>query len=227
MAVRYERPAGATRLQVEPQLASWERAGHPSQVRLTGFLDHVAAVAAPVLAGHDGTIAVELVIGLPAGVPLTDGGRDLDNYLFPVAQRLGAERIAAMFGRKVHGQSMFAAAPAIAAAPAAAPRFTARSSGSYVRPEWKANLRGRLIRSGVQPAAPGPVTLDIAIATGPGRNWASLWKPLIDSLGPVLGEDPARPFHPRDDRITSLALHHATDAGLGHDVAIDMWWTAQ
>ena len=61
--------------------------------------------------------------------------------------------------------------------------------------------------------------------SGPGRNWASLWKPLIEAFGPVLGEDPARPFHPHEDRIVSLSLHHTTDTGLTHDVIIHAWWT--
>jgi hypothetical protein len=34
------------------------------------------------------------------------------------------------------------------------------------------------------------------VTAEPGRNWASLWKPLIDAFGPVLG-----------------------------DVIIDAWWT--
>ena len=41
-------------------------------------------------------------------MPLTEGGRDLDNYLLPIAQRLGPRRAAAMFGRKTHGASWFA-----------------------------------------------------------------------------------------------------------------------
>ena len=66
----------------------------------------------------------------------------------------------------------------------------------------------------------------IALTTGPGRNWASLWKPLIDAFGPVLGEDPDQPFHPHDDRIVSLGLHHTIDTGIAHDVIIDAWWTS-
>lgn len=73
---------------------------------------------------------------------------------------------------------------------------------------------------------PGPVGLTIALTTGPGRNWASLWKPLIDAFGPVLGEDPTRPFHPHDHRIVSLGLHHTIDTGIAHDVIIDAWWTS-
>jgi hypothetical protein len=32
------------------------------------------------------------------------------------------------------------------------------------------------------------------------------------------------PFHPRDDQIVSLGLHHSVDTGIGHDVIIAAWW---
>jgi hypothetical protein len=193
MAMVYCRPAGAVRLSVAPQLASWDRAGHPSQ--LAGFLAHVDAVAGPVLAGVSGPVAAELIVGFGDDVPLTGGGRDLDNYLFPVAQRLGPARVAAIFGRKVHGHSSLAVGPAQPDTAGAIPQFSTRIAGSYARKEWKQELHDRLA---VQATAAdrGPVGMDIAVTTGPGRNWTSLWKPLIDAFGPVLGEDPARPFHP-------------------------------
>ena len=72
-----------------------------AQVRLGAFLDHAEAAAAPMIAAVDGRLAVELSVGLRGELALTSGGRDLDNYLFPLAQRLGPARIAAMFGRKV------------------------------------------------------------------------------------------------------------------------------
>ena len=77
------------------------------------------------------------------------------------------------------------------------------------------------------PSVRGPAGLTIAPTTGPGRNWASLWKPLIDAFGPVLGEDPTRPFHPHDDRIVSLGLHHTTGTGIGHEVIINAWWASR
>jgi hypothetical protein len=40
------------------------------------------------------------------------------------------------------------------------------------------------------------------------------------------GEDPTRPFHPHDDRVVSLGLHHTIDTGIAHDVIIDAWWTS-
>jgi len=39
------------------------------------------------------------------------------------------------------------------------------------------------------------------------------------------GRRPTGPFHPHDDRIVSLGLHHTMDIGIAHDVIIDAWWT--
>jgi hypothetical protein len=191
MAMVYRRPAGAVRLSVEPQLASWDRAGHPSQVKLAGFLAHMDAVSGPVLATVGGLVAAELIIGFRDDVPLIGGGRDLDNYLFPVAQRLGPERVAAVFGRKIHGPSSLAVGPAQPDTAEATPQFWARMAGSYERKKWKQELQDRLA---VHAATidPGPVGMVLAVTTGPDRNWANLWKPLIDAFGPVLGEDPIR-----------------------------------
>jgi hypothetical protein len=171
-----------------------------------------------------GRVAAELIVGFSDGVSLTDGGHDLDNYLSPVAQRLGPERVAAIFGRKIHGPSSLAVAPALPGTAAATPQFSARMAVPYDGKEWKRDLHARLAVRAATPD-PGPAGLTIALTTGPGRNWASLWKPLIDAFGPVLGEDPAQPSHPHDGRIVSLALHHTIDTGIAHDVIIDAWWT--
>jgi hypothetical protein len=161
------------RQSVKPQLASWDRAGHPSQVKLARFLAHVDAIAGPVLAAASGRVAAELIVGFSDGVSLIDGGHDLDNYLFPVAQRLGPQRVAAIFGRKIHGPSSLAVGRAQPGTAEATPQFSTRMAGSYERREWKQKLHDRLA---VQAAIndPGPVGLNIALTTGPGRNWASL-----------------------------------------------------
>jgi hypothetical protein len=224
MAMLYCRPAGAARLSVEPQLASWDRAGSPGQLRLAYFLTHVDATAAPMVAAAAGRLSVELIVGLPYEVSLTGGGRDLDNYLYPVAQRLGPPQVVAMFGRKIHGPSSLAVSPAQLDTTMTSPQFSTRITGSYARKEWKETLRARLLQAQTAAAEPGPVAMNIAVTTGPGRNWASLWKPLIDSFGPVLGEDPGRPFNPHDDRILNLGLHHHINTGIGYDVIIDAWW---
>ena len=171
-----------------------------------------------------GRIAVELIVGFGDGVSLIDGGHDLDNYLYPVAQRLGPERVAAIFGRKIHGPSSLAVGPAQPDT-AGLPRSSDPDGWVICAPGVETGFPRS---ASVQAATidPGPAGLKIALRTGPGRNWASLWKPLIDSFGPVLGEDPARPFHPHDDRIVSLGLHHTIDTGIAHDVIIDGWWTS-
>ena len=224
MATVYRRPASAVRHSVKPQLASWDRAGHPSQVKLARFLAHVDVMARPVLASVSGRVAAELIVGFSDGVSLIDGGHDLDNYLFPVIQRLGPQRVAAVFGRKIHGPSSLAVGPAQPDADRSTPQFSTRMTGSYERKQWKQTLHNRLAEQAAT-IDPGPLGLKIALRTGPGRNWASLWKPLIDAFGPVLGEDPTRPFHPHDDRVISLSLHHTIDTDIAHDVIIDAWWT--
>jgi hypothetical protein len=221
----YCRPAHPIRLSVEPQLASWDRAGSVSQVKLGHFLDHAEAVAAPMMTAVDGPLAVELTVGLPGQLSLTSGGRDLDNYLFPLAQRLGPARIAAMFGRKVHAPSSLAIGQAEPDRVTSPPQFSAQIVGSYVRKEWKMGLLDQILQAKDPAPGAGPISLAIGITTGPGRNWANIWKPLIDAFGPVLGEDPEQPFHPNDDRITSLGLHQHINTDIGHDVIITAWWS--
>ena len=133
--------------------------------------------------------------------------------------------MAAIFGRKIHGPSSLAVGPAQPDTAGATPQFSARMAGSYERGQWKHELHDRLAGQAAT-IDPGPAGLEIALTTGPGRNWASLWKPLIDAFGPVLGEDPTQPFHPHDDRIVSLGLHHTVDTGIAHDVIIHAWWTS-
>ena len=65
--------------------------------------------------------------------------------------------------------------------------------------------------------------MQIDLAVGPGRNWANLWKPVVDALGPVLGEG-SRPFHPQDDRVVQLAFHRQIIQGLGHEIRVEVWW---
>src|SRR5262245_10455182 len=129
----YQSPAGGVSLGVEPVLASWDRAGAPSQVRLARFLDHAEAVVAPMMASA-GPLALELAVGLPAEVPLLSGGRDLDNYLYPLVTRLGAGRFCAVVGRKFHGSpSRLAVGPAQMLVPVSQPMFVMRAVSSATR----------------------------------------------------------------------------------------------
>jgi hypothetical protein len=49
----------------------------------------------------------------------------------------------------------------------------------------------------------------------------NLWKPTIDSLGPLLGETRGtRRWNPLDGRIVELSLHGAVDGHAGNTVSI-------
>lgn len=174
----------------------------------------------------EGPLAIGLVVGVEPGLPLLARGRDLDNYLYPVAQRLGSARLAAAFGRKAIGSSTLAIEQAQVDSAAFDPMFSTRMTGSYTRPQWKQALHDRLVESGATPVPPGPVALTAVLTTSQDRIWTHLWKPLLDAFGPVLGEDSALPFHPHDDRIVSLSLHHNVAADVGHDVIIHAAWSA-
>jgi hypothetical protein len=89
--IRYRRPGTpSVPLAVTPMLASWDRHDHPSQRVLSAFLDSLEPLVRPALAQLASPVVLALEVGLPTGTQLTSGGRDLDNYLFPIVARFGA-----------------------------------------------------------------------------------------------------------------------------------------
>jgi hypothetical protein len=71
MTTVYRRPVSVMRHSVKPQLATWDRAAHPSQVKLRAFW----RTWTPSLAVVSGRAAVELIVGFADGVSLTDEGK--------------------------------------------------------------------------------------------------------------------------------------------------------
>jgi len=216
-------------LPAAPVLASWDRHDHPSQKALTAFLDTLEPLVRPTLAAPPADLALALEVGLPATTPLTSGGRDLDNYLFPIAARFGPARFTAVFARKHHGPSALTIGPAMLEDQTPVDRWShaaARVTASSATTAWKQQLADALAADpSVQVLPAGPVALHLGFRVSPQRNWATLWKPAVDALGGLLGlEDPARRFHPRDDRIVELGLQQVVDLSIGHAVDIDIWW---
>lgn len=213
------------RLQMTPVLESWNARQHPDQLRLSAFLDHVEATVPETPDSH---AVLELNIGFPSSRSLTAAGGDLDNYLFPIARRLGAARFDAMFGSKSHAEwSSIAIAPSRELEGVPQPNMRVRTTAAASTRAWKEE-----VRAACQTASPrnlpteGPIDLDLEFRVSPARNWSSLWKPAIDALGPLLGyRDPTRPFAPRDDRIVRLGLHRVLDPSLGWDIMVSAWWT--
>lgn len=208
-----------------PVLESWNARDHSDQLRLKTFLDEVED--AFTISDADGNLVLELHVGLLHSKPLTSGG-DLDNYLFPIARRLGAHRFDAVFGTKRHGDS--STLSVTHARPVASPResdMVVRTTASATTRAWKEQIRDACAFAAPAEPIPGAIGIDIEFRLHPARNWSTLWKPAIDSLGPLLGVPSAhRPFAPNDGRIVRLGLHRFLDASLGWDIVLSVWWTA-
>ncbi|MGE5816286.1 MAG: hypothetical protein ACM36C_17505 [Acidobacteriota bacterium] len=187
-------------LAVAPRLWSWDHAGHPSQTRLTAFLDHVesqlreAGVPSPPL-------AIQVNVAVSPGTDLFSSG-DLDNYLIPIVLRLGGDRVVSAWGTKSHGgTSTIQIEPAHEAGPESVAgwnfaRAIARRSASSK--DWKCQIRDQ-VAAQCERAPDGPLEMQVSYRVGPGRRWNNVWKQSIDALGPILGlTTPGNPFHPLD-----------------------------
>lgn len=220
----YRQPDGPRlELKVSPALDSWNSHDHADQIRLRRFLDHVDELLGPSREEH---LALALQVGLPDSGSRISVGGDLDNYLFPIARRLGAARFDAVFGAKVRGDiSTLAVGQATLIGDDRKPDMRVRTTVSVETRAWKEQVRAACAASAPGEPLTGSLSVDIEFRLNPARNWASTWKPAIDSLGPVLGAaDALRPFAPNDDRIVRLGLHRTLDPSLGWDIEISVWW---
>ncbi|GAB2865706.1 hypothetical protein GCM10027176_79300 [Actinoallomurus bryophytorum] len=105
---QYGKPRGEyVPLRVQPRLASWMAAGHPDQVRLEEFLSHACERVQGQLERAPEPLALSLEVGLPGSTSLV-GSHDLDNYLLPLAKRLGklsGRDFVSVWGSKQHADS--------------------------------------------------------------------------------------------------------------------------
>jgi hypothetical protein len=237
---KLEIPAGAARrfrlfapptgslipLEIDPQLASWDRTGHPSQLRLAKFLDHLVS-RLPGAAIADGSLTFGLNVGLPAHVPILID-HDVENYLYPAMTRLRLYAIESVWGEKAHrDRSTVVLCPAEGLSLEALAGWSfayVRTQCSTAAEEWKHAVWNQ-VASQAALAPDGGLEMQVAYRVGSSRAWLNVWKPSIDALGSILGvKDPRRPFDPRDDRIIRLGLHRNLDRALGNDVEIGIWW---
>jgi hypothetical protein len=207
-------------LGLAPRLESWNARDHPDQVRLREFVAHVRSLIDPVADGINGLLALHLHVGLDDGVdPLWQ--RDLDNYLFPIARELPREYVS-IWGTKGRDRTSYVTVGPALTAPA--PNWTRyrvpRSLGS--ENAWKHAARDAVATAEELP--PGPVGMQITLATSSGRSWPGLWKRTIDGLEPLLGRTyDNRDWNPLDGRIIRLGLHVHVDEELEHDVEATIW----
>jgi hypothetical protein len=216
----YARPgASCARLNVAPQLDSWDRADSRSQVQLGKFLDEAETLL--VASRIHGSWALRLDVGLEPHLDLLDK-RDLDNYAKPLASCLTDGRLVSVWCTKRSGGHSFVRIEAAHEVPAPSTGVLhATTTTSWDGPAAKEQIRSAL--ADVPELPDGPVRLELAFTIGPCRNWLNLWKPTIDSLGALLGhEQPSRAWNPRDGRITELGMHLDIDPSLRYEVVIDI-----
>ncbi|MFD1535317.1 hypothetical protein [Pseudonocardia aurantiaca] len=161
---------------------------------------------------------LELDVGLPAATRLLHH-HDLDNYLYPLAQRLGSRGIASARARKRHGDRSLARLDTARPADPPLDRTFHRlqTTASAGTTAYKQQIHEQLTASGALPGS--PVSAVIGFRCGPDRNWLNLWKPTIDALGPLIGEG-NRMWSPRDGAIVDLALHLLVDPARRWDVEV-------
>jgi len=213
----YARPDGdGIPLRKAPQLASWNKATDPDQVRLREYLDDTVDLLPPATMLRPWTLRLD--VGLKAGRDLLDMA-DLDNYAFPLATRLRNEHLVSVWcTKRIADTSRVLVAPATEV-PSPKTTFTVRTTASSQTKAYKEQVRAS-VADGHEIPGDG-VQIQIAFVVGPLRNWLGLWKPTIDALDPLLGRTRVdRDWHPKDGRITNLGLHVAVDPSLGHDVVV-------
>lgn len=210
---------------VQPLLESWNARDDPAQVRLQAYLDDLEARLSPLPEDQPLFLQMEIDVGTPERVL---HHCDLDNFLYPVVRRIGWQRFRLAAATKYAGGGSRIAV-GIAGVQGCPPPgywhfFWCRAGSGVEKPEWKQRTRAALAAEGPGVLPPGPVEAHMAWRCSRRRNWAWMWKPTADALGPLLGEpDPAKPFHPDDGRISHLSLHLTRDESEGHNVDVAVW----
>lgn len=210
-----------------PVLESWMASDHRDQIRLRAYLDALVAALGPLPAA--GSLALELEVAVAPQHLLHH--HDLENYLTPIARRLGAEQFVHVRAKKrAGGDSRLRVGTARLAGDEDLAGWSHCDCAVRVGAQTKAfkeRVRAAVGAVAKEPLPAGPVAVELAwrCAPPPRRNWLWLWKPTGDAMGPALGQPhPGRPFYPNDDRIVSLQLHRVDDPSIGHGVDCALWW---
>jgi hypothetical protein len=207
----------------EPLVASWDAKAAPTQVRLRAYLDELEASLGELPVRNDLYLSMDVDISELVGRRVGD----VENYLSPVALRLGWEKFVLVRGRFVEGTGSrveLGTAQWSDGSPTGSGWFHASYLASNMS-GWKRSLRSALSQT-VDPAPEGDIEVHAIWHCSEQRNWVEpLWKETIDAMGPVLGAtNPDRPFDVNDDRIRILGLHRHIDSSIGWGVKVELWW---
>ena len=211
----------------KPLLACWESKTHPAQIRMQSYLDSISQQLTQFDDLESG-LCLEYEIDVERQDRMIRH-HDLENYLTPIAQRLGGRRFCLARARKfVGGGSRLRISTCRIEQQSSDlnwPSLSATISGGIDSKAWKSSLVDVANTRVSEPLGPGPVHLEIAWRTDPALNWTRLWKPTGDGLGPLLGYSRVgASFHPQDDRITSIGFHLTHDPKMSRTVDLRVAW---
>lgn len=214
----FARPETAPlKLRVDPRLASWDKAETLAQKRLREYLDDTEEL----LTGSrvEGPWALRLDVGLADTRDLLDAA-DLDNFAYPLAERLQNSGLVSVWCTKQHSEQSSVRIDVARELPSPSTGvLIAKTTASATTVAYKEQIRAAVEHATALPE--GPVRLELAFVVGPARQWLNLWKPTIDSLDPFLGRThPDRAWHPRDGRITELGMHVTVDPTARNEVIV-------
>lgn len=203
--------------------------GAPPKVASQRIPDYMAAVepiVRPAVDAIDQPVRLSLKVGVPSGGDFL-GANDLDNYLKPLCGYFGiAAKLAAVAATKQRGgHSMVRVDPFRPAPPPTGGGWLTAAVRAPSVGSAEQRAIARQLAPNVAGLPWGPVELALDISCGANRNWINLWKPLIDSLVPILGRQPHKSeFDIEDGRITSLALRRTVAPAAGNSIAITVYW---
>jgi hypothetical protein len=212
---------------IEPLLASWNSKTDPAQIRLQQYLDDLQLKIGALPSDQPLFLHMQIDVKKPERLL---HHYDLENYLTPVANRFGAGHFVFVSATKSVGQGSLLRIGNVVSLGQYSQldgwsNFACHAGRGATKKEWKEGIRNSLANTHPQELPSGPVAVHLAWRCARQRNWAMLWKPTGDAMGPVLGEpSPQNRFNPGDDRIVSLGLHLNVDNAMGYDVDVGMWW---
>jgi len=212
---------------IEPLLASRNSKTDPAQIRLQRYLDDLQFAVGTLPSDQQLFLHMQIDVNKPERLL---HHYDLENYLTPVVGRFGVGHFIFVsatksVGRGSHLTIGYAVSLGHYSALEGWSDFDYHAGSGATKKEWKEGIRNALLNTRPQLLPPGPAFVHLVWRCARQRNWATLWKPTGDAMGPVLGEPSARnPFNPSDDRIVSLGLHLNVDDAMGYDVDVGMWW---
>jgi hypothetical protein len=206
----------------EPLVASWDAKSHPAHIKLTKHLEQIHDATGD-LSVFSESLFLDYTIEVKEERRLTHQ-YDVENFLTPVAAKLGAKKFSLVNGRKVVGGRSRIAVGLVSDTQLCSFMHSIHLHRNFDSDSNKIAL-GSIVNTGFSESPMGAVQCRIHFQVGSNRNWLYLWEPAGDILGPILGQTLRQDrFDPCDYRIVDLSLSCDSETSLGNSIKIFYVW---